>query len=303
MSPTVRTARHDDYDDVVELTSDVWPDRAMADYIPDVFHDWVDADGPGRKTLVVDVDGHAVALCQAVMLTDTEAWFQGMRVDPAHRGKGFGTMLTERLIEWAADAGASVGRNMVFSWNEAGLGQSLAAGFEPVTSFRWVHPEPRDETSEMDVGREPAAAWGYWQESDGRDVLSGLALDSGESWALSALTREALNQLATEQAVLTVGDDEPRGMACRVRTTEADGDRLAEYAVGVWSDVDAARALFAAIATDAATLGVDATRVLIPESPRHVAQAAYAGGNIDDRPDFVFEIDGLEELSESRTRT
>lgn len=293
MSPTVRTARHDDYDDIVELTSDVWADRAMADYIPDVFRDWVDDDGADRKTLVVDVEGHAVGIAQAVILTETEAWFQGMRIDSDHRGKGFGSLLTDHLIEWAADAGASVGRSMVFSWNEAGLGQSLAAGFEAVTSFRWAHPDPADETPEMTVGSDPAAAWRCWQESDGRDVLSGLALDSGESWALSTLTRDTLDRLA----VLTVGDDEPQGMACRVRTTEADGEQLAEYAVGVWRDVDAAQALFTAIAADAATLGVDGTRVLIPETPRHVAQAAYAGGNIDERPDFVFEIDGLGALS------
>ncbi|NHN62968.1 GNAT family N-acetyltransferase [Haloarcula sp. JP-Z28] len=297
MSPTVRTARHDDYDDIVDLTSDVWADRAMADYIPDVFRDWVDDDGPNRKTLVVDVDGHAVGLAQAVILTETEAWFQGMRVDSDHRGKGFGSLLTEDLIEWAADAGASVGRSMVFSWNEAGLGQSLAAGFEAVTSFRWAHPDPADETPEMTVRNDPAAAWRCWQESDGRDVLSGLALDSGESWALSTLTRETLDRLAADQTVLTVGDDGPQGMACRVRTTDADGEQLAEYAVGVWSDVDAARALFTAVAADAATLGVDGTRVLIPETPRHVAQAAYASGNIDERPDFVFEIDGLGALS------
>ncbi|NLV07405.1 GNAT family N-acetyltransferase [Haloarcula rubripromontorii] len=296
MSPTVRTARHDDYEAIVDLTSDVWADRAMADYIPDVFRDWVDDDGPDRKTLVVDVDGHAVGIAQAVILTETEAWFQGMRVDSAHRGKGLGSLLTDRLIEWAADAGASVGRSMVFSWNEAGLGQSLAAGFEAVTSFRWAHPEPADVTPEMPVGNDPTTAWRYWQGSDGRDVLSGLALDSGESWALSTLTRERLDRLGTEQAVLTVGE-RPQGMACRVRTTDADGDRLAEYAVGVWSNVDAARALFDGIAADAARLGVDGTRILIPETPRHVAQAAYAGGDISECPDYVFEIPDLRELS------
>jgi len=303
MSPTVRTARHDDYDDVVDLTSDVWPDREMADYIPGVFRDWVDADGPDRKTLVVDVDGRAVGLCQAVMLTGTEAWFQGMRVDSDHRGKGFGSMLTERLIEWTADAGASVGRNMVFSWNEAGLGQSLAAGFEPATSFRWARPDPREETPELSVESNPERAWRYWRESDGREALAGLALDSDEGWALSTLTRAGLDRLATDQTVLTVGDDEPRGMACRVRTTESDEERLAEYAVGVWDDVAAARALFSAIAADAATFGADSTRVLIPETPRHAAQAAYAGGTIDECPDFVFEIDGLGELSEAIIRT
>jgi len=297
MSPTVRTARRDDYDDIVEMTANVWADRAVDDYIPDVFRNWVDADGPDRKTLVVDVDGRAVGLCQAVMLTKTEAWFQGMRVDSDYRGRGFGSLLTERLIEWAADAGASVGRNMVFSWNQAGLGQSLAAGFEPATSFRWAQPEPRDKAAETRVGNDPEAAWHYWGESDGRDVLSGLTLDPDEGWALSALTRATLDRLATDQTVLTVGDGEPRGMACRVRTVESEGERLAEYAVAVWDDVAAARALFSAIAADAATLGVESTRVLIPETPRRVAQAAYAGGNIDDCPDFVFEIDGLEELS------
>ncbi|RLM36790.1 GNAT family N-acetyltransferase [Haloarcula sp. Atlit-120R] len=292
MSPTVRTACHDDYEAIVDLTSDVWADRAMADYIPDVFYDWVDDDGPDRKTLVVDVDGHAVGIAQAVRLTETEAWFQGMRIDSDHRGKGFGSLLTDHLLEWAAAAGASVGRSMVFSWNEAGLGQSLAAGFEAVTSFRWAHPEPADVTPEMSVGNDPTTAWRYWQGSDGRDILSGLALDSGESWALSTLTRETLDRLATERAVLTVGE-KPQGMACRARTTDADGERLAEYAVGVWSNVDAARALFDAIAADAARLGVDGTRVLIPETPRHVAQAAYAGGDISECPDYVFEIRDL----------
>ncbi|EMA00995.1 Acetyltransferase (GNAT) family protein [Haloarcula vallismortis] len=296
MSPTVRTARHDDYDDIVDMTSDVWADRAMADYIPDVFRDWVDDDGAARKTLVADVGGHAVGIAQAVLLTETEAWFQGMRVDSEHRGKGLGSLLTDHLIKWAADAGASVGRSMVFSWNEAGLGQSLAAGFEAVTSFRWVHPDPADVTPEMTVRNDPATAWRYWQGSDGRDALSGLALDSGESWALSTLTQETLDRLAAEQAVLTVGE-KPQGMACRVRTTESDGEQLAEYAVGVWRDVAAAQSLFTAIAADAATLGVDATRVLIPETPRHVAQAAYAGGDVSECPDYVFEIRDLRELS------
>lgn len=297
MTPTVRPARHDDYDDVVRITEDVWPDREMSDYIPDVFHEWVDSDGPERRTAVVEVDGQAVGLAQAVMLTDDEAWFQGMRIDPEYRGAGLSQLVTDYLIEWAADAGASVGRNMVFSWNEAGLGQSLAAGFEAVTTFRWAHPEPADRTPEIQVGSDPDAAWRYWQESDGREALSGLALDSQETWALSTLTRETLDRLATDQTVLTVGDDEPQGMACRVRTTESGNERLAEYGVSVWSDVDAARALFSAVAADAATLGVDGTRVFIPETPRHVAQAAYASDTVGECPDFVFEVDGLQKLS------
>lgn len=292
MDPTIRRARHEDADAVERIADAVWADRDIDDYVPAVFDDWVDGDGPEQRTVVAEVDGRVAGLCQAVLLTEAEAWFQGIRVDPAHRGDGIGSLLTEHLVDWAAAAGAAVGRNLVFSWNDAGLGQSLAAGFEAVTSFRWAFPEPRDTTPDLPVGSDPDAAWRYWEDCEGRQALTGLALDSDLGWALSALTRDRLDRLAAEERVLTVGD-EPRGMACRVRTTTriADGDALAEYAVGVWDDADAARALFAAIAADAAALGVDATRVLIPETPRHVSEAAYARGSIDDCPDFVCEIE------------
>lgn len=289
MTPTVRPARHDDYDDVVRLTEDVWPDREMADYIPDVFPEWVDSEGPTRRTAVVEIEGRVVALAQAVLLSDDEAWFQGLRVHPAHRGAGRSRQVTDHLFEWAAEAGARVGRAMVFSWNEAGLGQSLAAGFEAAATFRWARPEPAPGTPELPVTDDADAAWRYWLDSDGRDALAGLALDASETWALSTLTRETLDGLADAQRVLTVGDDAPRGLACRVRTADRGDEAVAEYAVGTWRDVDAARALCTAISADAADLGVDGTRVLLPETPRHAAQAAYAGGHIDDCPDFVME--------------
>ncbi|WP_254272095.1 GNAT family N-acetyltransferase [Haloarcula marina] len=299
MSPTVRQARLDDYDDIVAFATEVWADREdTVDYIPEVFESWVESDGPTQRTVVAEVGGTAAGLCQAVMLTDHEAWFQGIRVDPDHRGEGLGVAMVHDLFEWASDRGATVGRNMVFSWNDAGLGQSITTGFEPITSFRWAHPSPRATDSEADgdgliVEADPAAAWSYWTGSEGRTTLSGLALDPGQTWALSELTRERLHRLAEEQAVFAVKGDGTRGMACRVRETvdpTAD-ETLAEYAVGTWDDRDAARALFDAIRTDAAELGVDGTRVLIPETPRHVAQAASVRADLADWPDFVLAAD------------
>jgi GNAT superfamily N-acetyltransferase len=295
MAPTVRQARAEDREDVVAFTEQVWADRPdTVDYVPDVFTDWVESDGPDQRTVVAEVDGAAAGLCQALVLTDHEAWFQGMRVDSDHRGEGFGLAMVEHCFEWARERGATVGRNMVFSWNDAGLGQSVAAGFEPDTAFRFAHPEPRaDADPAVPVTPDPAAAWSYWTASDARGSLSGLALDPDQTWALSELTRERLHRLADEATVFAVKGDGTTGMACRTGTrpdTSADGT-LAEYAVGAWDDRRSAEALFDAIRADAAALGVDGTRVLIPETPRHVAEAAAARADLADWPDFVLSAD------------
>ncbi|WP_268899178.1 GNAT family N-acetyltransferase [Haloarcula salinisoli] len=295
MDSTVRQARLDDADDVVSFAEQVWNERPdTVDYIPDVFADWVESDGPDQHTVVAEVDGTAAGLCQVVLLTDHEAWFQGMRVDPDHRGEGLGLSMVEHCFDWARQRGATVGRNMVFSWNDAGLGQSVAAGFEPDTAFRFAHPEPdTDAEPDVPVRNDPDAAWSYWTASDARTHLSGLALDPDRAWALSELTRDRLHRLADEEAVFAVTADGTTGMACRTGTrSEPSGDgALAEYAVGAWDDRGAAASLFDAIRADAAALEVEETRVLIPETPRHVAEAAAVRAELADWPDFVLSAD------------
>ena len=294
MDPTVRQARQDDYDDVVAFARAIWDERPeTVDYIPDVFREWVDSDGPAQRTVVAEAQGAAAGLCQAVLLTDHEAWLQGMRVDPAFRGEGFGLAMVEELFSWARDRDAVVARNMVFSWNDAGLGQSVAVGFDPTTAFRFAHPEPREGRPELPVTDDPAAAWSYWTGSEGREQLSGLALALDRPWALSELTRENLATLAETERVFAVTDDGTSGMACRTGTTTdpTDDGTLAEYAVGTWADRGSAAALFDAIRADAAGLGVDGTRVLLPETPRHVAEAAAVRADLADWPDFVLSAD------------
>ncbi|WP_324759146.1 GNAT family N-acetyltransferase [Haloarcula sp. GH36] len=292
MSSTVRQAREADYEDVVSVVEGVWDDRETDDYVPAVFDDWVHSDGPSQRTVVVEVDGTVVGLCQAALVSDHEAYVQGIRVDPAHRGAGYGLAMLGDLFEWASDRGATVARGMVFSWNDAGLGQAVAAGFRPESAFRWARPEPGEAEPSMPVERDPTAAWSYWTRSDGRTALSGVTLDTEQTWAVAELTRERLQRLADEQAVFAVAGSGTRGIACRVRTTEDAADRtLAEYAVGTWDDTDAADALFDAVRADAAELGVDGTRVFIPETPRHVAEAAYVRANTSDWPTFVLSAD------------
>ena len=147
--PVVREARPADVDAVAAFTRDTWGER-QEDYIPRVFSDWAASDDSGSGTFVatlppdavaesaaigtkddrrpgdtlVEGDGagaadagdpEAVVGCiQGVLLSEWEAWGQGIRVDPAARGLGVGTALSAAALDWARDRGARVCRNMVF---------------------------------------------------------------------------------------------------------------------------------------------------------------------------------------------
>ena len=328
---TIRPARLDDAHAVESFTEDTWPDRG-GDYVPRVFESWVEemagpaADEADVRTLVADVDGRAVGLHRTVLVSPSEAWCSGMRVDPDYRGEGVAVRLAEAGFDWARDRGASVARCMVFSWNVAGLGAARTAGFEPATEFRWAHPAPTvwrggtangvdedahgaDGLADARVG-DPAAVWEYWQDSDAFAHLGGLALDPAEPWALSSLTRERIEAAADEGRLLAVGEGRggrvvpgvevggARGFAVRVRVTDraaddgpGEAERWAEYGVADWATPEAAEALFSAIARDAGALDADRTRVLIPETVRAVSDAALARVDVAESPDFVLAAD------------
>jgi GNAT superfamily N-acetyltransferase len=294
---SVRQARLSDHDAVTSFTTETWPDQETGDYIPDIFEQWVESDGPEQRTFVLEADDEVAGILQGVMLSEYEGWAQGMRIAPAARGHGASKLMNDRLFDWAAERGGTLCRNMVFSWNMAGLGTSRAVGFDPGTEFRWALPTP-DADAAADtshrITESPDAAWTYWTRSDAHDALSGLALDVDEAWALAALTRERLADDA--ERVLAVQGDGTEALTLRLRTydrEEEDGETVtwAEYGVGAWADVPAARALFAAIRRDAASVDADRTRVLLPETPRHVTDAVHVGVEVSEHPDFVMEAD------------
>ncbi|MEF8806858.1 GNAT family N-acetyltransferase [Natronomonas sp.] len=289
-----RQARPEDREAVVAFTRDTWPELG-GDYIPRVFDEWVETDGADQRTFVATVDDQPVGICQGALLSDHEAWAQGMRVDPAYRGRNISPKLTEAVYEWAADSGATVCRNMVFSWNDAGLGQSRAMGFEPLAEFRWVEPEPRAGANpELDIVDDPTVAWSVFHGSDAYHELRGLGLDLEESWALAEITKERLAE--SDRAFAVADDERARGMTYRTRTFERENDdgepeTWCEYGVGAWDDHETLRALGDAIARDAAEQGAEQARMLVPETPRHVSDAAYARVDFSEDPDFVLERD------------
>jgi GNAT superfamily N-acetyltransferase len=319
----LRPARPADYDAVEAFTRDTWADREGTDYIPRIYHDWIAGDGGTQRTLLfdasdaveadeADVPGgegadEVAAIAQVVLLSEWEAWLQGMRVNPAYRRRRLATRLSRACFDWARERGATVARNWIHSWNVPSLGLSRTAGFQPGIETRWAKPEPADAAGspgDLTVTDDAAAAWGFWTRSETRTALHGLALDDEETWAVSTLTRERLAAAAGDGRLVVVrGPDGTRGFSYRNRTYtyEAEGEATtyAEYAVGAWAPGDdaAARGLFDAIARDAAAAGADETRVFCPERVEWISDAALAGVELADEPSFNLEAD----LTDERT--
>jgi len=290
----VRRARHEDREAVASIAEVTWTDREVDDYLARVFPEWIETDGDDQYTAVVTVDGEVVGTAQATMLTEDEAWLQGLRVHPDYRGEGHSEALAKRLLEWSRDHGATIARNMVFGWNTAGMGQSRAVGLEPVTACRWAQPDPAREEgpptmpSELTVRSDPNAAWRFWTDSDARSELSGLALATDESWAVSELTRDRFLDLAETGTVLAVVGETVRGVTVYRGTGDRDGTVVCEYAVAAWADTEAATELFGAIRADAAQRGADRTRVLVPQTPQYVSDVAVTRVPLSDRSVYVF---------------
>lgn len=292
----LRPATHDDYEAVAAFTRDTWGEGS--DYIPDVYHDWID--GEDKETIVADTGDDIAGIAQMVLLSDHEAWSQGMRVNPDYRGVGISMEITHELFDWARGEGATVARAMVFSWNQAGLGQSRASGFDPVTEFRWLQPAPDAEAAAPDgyeVTNDPSAAWSYWIGSDACAHLNDLGLSLDESWAVQEVTHDLFQRAANDQQAFAVQTaDGTVGASYRTRTYERENDdgveqRWAEYGVSAWETVDALEALLTGIARDAAALDADRTRVLIPETAQAVSDGALLRAGIADEPDFVVAAD------------
>ena len=291
MDLTLRPARVDDHGDVVAFTRDTWPERELDDYLPRTFRAWAESDDDAKRTLVAD-DGRAVGVIQGVHLTEREAWVQALRVHPDYRDRGLARRLTDAILTWARGRGAVVCRNLVFSWNVASLSLARSLGFDPATEFRWARIEAdADADPALDVGADPDAGWTFWTDSDARDHLRGLTIHPSEAWTLSELRPADLERAADADGLLVVQGGGTRGLAVRNRAFEADGERWTEYAVGAWANLDAARTLVDAAAQDAARLDADRARMLIPETPQFVTDAAAARADVSGDPDFVLAAD------------
>lgn len=134
----IRPARESDRAAVVEMVATVWDG---GDYLPKIWDAWLaDAGGP---LLIGELDGRPAAVAKLSALGPDEDWFEGLRVAPEQRGRGFARAMLLRCVELSRERGARVLRYMTAEENAPmhRIGDDL--GFRLVYAPMWYKASPR----------------------------------------------------------------------------------------------------------------------------------------------------------------
>ncbi|MGL5753329.1 MAG: GNAT family N-acetyltransferase [Paraclostridium sp.] len=84
---------YDDYEDIVDISKNIWDGN---DYLPKVFHKWVD-DKKGCFLGVV-IDDKVVAVGKYSVLVDNQGWLEGLRVHIDYRGRQLAHAISDMLF-------------------------------------------------------------------------------------------------------------------------------------------------------------------------------------------------------------
>jgi len=95
-----RKLTHEDYEDIVDIAKDIWEG---GDYLPSVFHKWVDDKGIFLGGIDVEKN-KVVAVGKMSILLDGSGWLEGLRVHINYRGLKLGKKITEELLKMAVKA-------------------------------------------------------------------------------------------------------------------------------------------------------------------------------------------------------
>ena len=265
----VRRARPEDREAVVAFASDTF---GGWDYVPAAWPDWIAApDGvllvatpvPPDPAIDPGLDpARPIGVCHVCVLSEGEAWFEGMRVDPRARGRSVATTLQVAELHWAAAHGARVVRYTTGESNEGSHRLGARHGFR-LAGVRLMYFPPsaddamrRTSLSVAELGalvaarREqrrsalarlaglvlpPGAGTGpWWSLVEGsKDFEAGGRLYEWRPWSLQELTRDRFEAHVRAGEVLAWPADgsgavaEPRaGSALAILPRRASGEDL-----------------------------------------------------------------------------
>ena len=151
---------------VVAFTRTTWDGW---DYLPDVWASWLEgrdgavfaaeaaetaetAASAERSGRAETAPGRPIAVGRVTLLSASEAWMEGLRVDPAIRGHGVATAFQAAELSWAQAQGATVVRYATGETNEASLHLGARHGFALAGRWRALRPEEPVGAAASSVG-------------------------------------------------------------------------------------------------------------------------------------------------------
>jgi GNAT superfamily N-acetyltransferase len=143
----VRKAQEHDREAVLAFCSQTWE---WGDYIAYVWDEWLhDENG---VLLVAIMDEQPVGVANLRMLNASEAWLEGMRVDPAHRQHGIANALFEAQITEALRRNAVTARLITESTNTAVIRLVERNHLRRVNAFAQFRASPLTTTTKRQYG-------------------------------------------------------------------------------------------------------------------------------------------------------
>jgi len=126
----VRPAHAEDCEAVLAFCTQTW---SWGDYIEYVWDKWLY--NPNGQLLVATSDSKPVGVVNMRMLDKTDAWLEGVRVDPAYPRQGIARALMEQALLEAMRRGATYARLITGSTNEAFIRLAESMHMRRVGSF------------------------------------------------------------------------------------------------------------------------------------------------------------------------
>ncbi len=134
---TIRPARAEDRDEIVQFCVNTW---SWGDYIDRIWDDWLN--DPAGQLFIATIDEQPVGMIFLQMLTQIDAWLQGLRVNPAYRRQGIGRALSETVMVEAMQRGAISIRLAVEAVNTVSIQLYASMHMQKVGAFLFYTAPP-----------------------------------------------------------------------------------------------------------------------------------------------------------------
>lgn len=198
----IRPARPEDREAVLAFCVETWE---WGDYIEYVWDEWLQ--DPQGKLFVATIDDQPVGVAHIQMLNKTEAWLEGMRVDPAFRRHGIASALFDAQLAEAIRRGATTARLITESTNAGSFRLLERASMHRVGEFAPYQALPATTPSKRQYGLEtPTLA----TASDLDDIINFLNVSNNfpvvgglyyRGFTAYSITRELLTEKVAAQQI------------------------------------------------------------------------------------------------------
>lgn len=199
---TFRAGLPEDQEQIRDMTKDIW---GGDDYLPHVWRDWV-AEAHSHLRVAVLKD-EIVASGRIHELSPGYWWLEGLRVHPAHQGKGYATPLHNHLVELALAQEGVTHIALATDWDNVKVAHlSQASGMRLIARHRFFKAEPLTQGNTEVIVEKTLSADDIYERMMASDWLKSTEGYLMWGWVTYPITREWVAHILDKGQVLRCGD-------------------------------------------------------------------------------------------------